>query len=136
MVVDHIGYAVKDIVIAKEEFEKLGFEFGKAVEDTDRNILIQFGDNGNYRIELIQTLNQEEPSPVKEILRKNGPTPYHLCYKTKGIDQDIKRLKGDKWMVIAEPKRAVAFGEDSRVAFLLKRSVGMIELVEEKIDTV
>ena len=132
MVVDHIGYAIKDIVKAKEEFEKFGFEFGEVVEDTDRNILIQFGENGGYRIELIQTMNDEEPSPVKEILKKNGPTPYHLCYKTKDIEQELRRLKAEKWMVVAEPKRAIAFGDGVRVSFLFKRSIGMIELVEEK----
>ncbi len=132
MVVDHIGYAVKDIVKAKDEFEKLGFQFEEKVEDTDRNILIQFGENDGYRIELIQTMNEEEPSPVKEILKKNGPTPYHLCYKTKDIDQELLRLKGEKWMVVAEPKRAIAFGDGARVSFLLKRSIGMIELVEER----
>lgn len=131
MVVDHIGYAVKDIVKAKNEFEKLGFDFEEVVEDIDRNINIQFGDNGSYRIELIQTINEDEPSPIKEILNKNGPTPYHLCFKTKEIDMEIKRLKSDKWMEVIAPQRAIAFGEGSKVAFLLKRSVGLIELVEE-----
>ena len=100
MIVDHIGYAVKDIKKAKEEFETLGFEFEELVEDTDRNIFIRFGNNGCYRIELIQTMNEEEPSPVKEILKKNGPTPYHLCYKTPDIEQEVNRLKEEKWSVL------------------------------------
>ena len=132
MVVDHIGYAVKDIEKARADFVRLGYAFEEIVEDPDRNVLLLFGDNDGYRIELIATLDEDQPSPVKEILRKNGPTPYHLCYRTDDLEREIQALKAERWIVVTPPKRAIAFGDGGRVAFLLKRSVGMIELVEVK----
>ena len=60
MVVDHIGYVVRDIEKARHEFGVLGYEFEDLIEDFDRNIYILFGDNGNIRIELIQTMNTEK----------------------------------------------------------------------------
>ena len=106
MVVDHIGYVVRDIEKARHEFGVLGYEFEDLIEDFDRNIYILFGDNGNIRIELIQTMNTEKSSPVREILRKNGPTPYHICYKTDDMEADIQKLKFQKWLLINPPRFA------------------------------
>lgn len=112
MVVDHIGYVVRDIEKARHEFGVLGYEFEDLIEDFDRNIYILFGDNGNIRIELIQTMNTEKSSPVREILRKNGPTPYHICYKTDDMEADIQKLKFQKWLLINPPRLAVAFAKE------------------------
>ena len=134
MVVDHIGYVVRDIEKARHEFGVLGYEFEDLIEDFDRNIYILFGDNGNIRIELIQTMNTEKSSPVREILRKNGPTPYHICYKTDDMEADIQKLKFQKWLLINPPRLAVAFAKEGggvKVAFLMHRQIGMIELVEK-----
>ena len=132
MIVDHIGYAVKDINKARAEFEKLGYSFEELVEDIDRNLCVQFGNNGSFRIELLQTLDSEQESPVTGILRKNGPAPYHICYKTNNIEMAIDNLKKNKWVVVHQPARAIAFDKNKivRVAFLLHRHLGMIELVE------
>ena len=64
MKIDHIGYAVKNIEKAVIDFTKLGFVFESPVEDTDRNVKLAFGKNGNYCIELVSTLNKDNPSPV------------------------------------------------------------------------
>jgi methylmalonyl-CoA/ethylmalonyl-CoA epimerase len=132
MIVDHIGYAVKDITKARLEFEKLGYQFEELIGDTDRNLYIQFGRNGDTRLELLQTLDLEKDSPITGIIKKNGPTPYHICYKTECIELEIDNLKKNKWMVVHPPEKAIAFNKDGmvRVAFLLHRHIGMIELVE------
>lgn len=91
-----------------------------------------FGNNANYRVELIQTMDEETFSPVKEILKKNGPTPYHICYKTNDIKQEIDQLQSEKWLLLLPPQKAIGFGENIKVAFLMKRSVGIIELVESE----
>ena len=106
MVVDHIGYAVKDIQRARIEFEYLGYSFSELIQDYDRNLYIQFGDN------------------VTEILKKNGATPCHVCYKTENLQSEIKKLEERKFFIIKPPARAIALQGGAH------RHVGLIELVE------
>lgn len=128
MEIDHIGYAVKNIEKAKAKFEILGYSFNEIIKDEDRNIYICFGNNENTRIELVSPIVKGE-SPVDGALSKMGPTPYHICYKTRDIDKDIEELTSKGFLLIIKPKEAIAFG-GSKVAFLMNLQVGMIELVE------
>lgn len=129
MKVDHIGYAVKDINTARITFESLGFKFGDLYNDTRRNILIQFGNNGGYCIELVSP-NGIGECPIDNVLKTCGSTPYHICYKTNNIENEIKVLERQKFKIIVPLAPAVAFGE-KRVVFLMNRVIGIIEIVEE-----
>lgn len=129
MEVDHIGYAVKKIGQAKDVFETLGFKFEEIIRDDDRNIYIQFGMNGGYRIELVSPVDKGKESPVDLILSKNGPTAYHLCYKTDDIQSDIDALLERHFILTKAPAPAKAFA-GKRVAFLYNAKIGLIELAE------
>ena len=128
MRIDHIGYAVKNIDKAKKSMEILGYTFDDTVEDKDRNINIAFGEMDGYRVELVAPISEE--SPVDMHLSKIGPTPYHICYKSTDIEDDIERLKSNRFKVSIPLAPAVAFG-GKRVVFLYSLSVGLIEIVEE-----
>lgn len=129
MKIDHIGYAVKKIEEARFAFEKLGFRFEELIQDEDRNLYLQFGYNDDYRIELISTLNIENGSPVSSILKKTGPLPYHLCYISDNLEQDIAILEKQQFKVTVPPAPAIAFG-GKRVVFMMHRHIGLIEVVE------
>lgn len=129
MKIDHIGYAVKNIEKAREAFETLGFVFDALYNDTDRNIYIQFGENDGYCVELISP-NGEGTSPVDYFLSKIGATPYHICYKSDCIEDDIKELEKKRFKVTVPLARAIAFG-GKRVVFMMHKTLGMIEIVEE-----
>lgn len=128
MRIDHIGYAVKNIEKAKKSMEVLGFRFEDQVTDTDRNIYIAFGELDGYRVELVAPITTG--SPVDVLLEKNGPTPYHICYKSYEIEADIEHLQKNRYKVTIPLTPAVAFG-GKRVVFLYSLSVGLIEIVEE-----
>ncbi|MCW6077019.1 VOC family protein [Clostridium sporogenes] len=128
MKISHIGYAVKDIDISVDEFKKLGFKkIKEKVVDKKRNVIIQFMDNKGCCIELIAPLDEE--SPVKNILKKLGDMPYHICYETNNIVEKIDELKRDKYFLIEHPSNAIGM-EGNQVAFLYKKNVGIIELVQ------
>ena len=91
MIIDHIGYAVKDIEKAKQSLQTLGFVFGEVIEDKARNINILFGENGGYKVELVAPISTG--SPVDSILTKVGPSPYHFCFTSSDIEKD-QRFKG------------------------------------------
>lgn len=132
MRIDHIGYAVKNIEKARAAFEELGFVFDELIDDTDRNIFIQFGRNDGYCVELVSPDGNGE-SPADYFLGKVGPTPYHICYRTDDIERDIADLTAKKFKVIVPLAPAMAFG-GCRVVFMMNRALGMIEIVEDDRD--
>ena len=128
MKVDHIGYAVKNMDKAKKTMEMLGYIFGETIEDTDRNIYIAFGEADGCRVELVAPAGSD--SPVNTYLSKIGPVPYHICYKSRNIEDDIKRLQKDRFKIQVPLAQAAAFG-GRRVVFLYSLVVGLVEIVEE-----
>lgn len=132
MVINHIGYAVKKIEQARLSFEKLGFQFEELIEDTDRNLYIQFGQKNGYRIELVSPLDKSKESSVNSIIQKMGPTPYHICYQSDDLDREIESLCKKGFKVLIPPAHAVAFC-GRRVVFMMDLGVGLIEIVEQDI---
>lgn len=127
MKVDHIGYAVKNIEKAKKTMELLGYTFEDVIQDSDRQIDICFGELDGYRVELIAPNHKD--SPVDAYLKKIGSTPYHLCYQSDCIEQDIQRLVKNHFRISIPLAPAVAF-EGRRVVFMYSLSIGLIEIVE------
>lgn len=131
MRLDHIGYAVTSIERAKRPMLALGWEFGEPIDDTDRNVAICFGELEGYRIELVAPLDRAIGSPVDEVLSKNGPTPYHICYESDDIEADVAALCAQRFKVTRPAAPAVAFG-GRRVVFLYSLAAGLIEVVESR----
>ncbi|HPZ75121.1 MAG TPA: VOC family protein [Candidatus Pacearchaeota archaeon] len=129
MKVHHIGYAVKNLDEAFNIFKLLGFEKeNEKVIDDKRNVKILFIHNREYRIELIESLG--ENSPIRNILKKSGSTPYHLCYESENILEDIELLKNNNFILISELSESRAIN-DKKVCFLYNKQIGIIELVEK-----
>ena len=129
MKIDHIGYAVKKIDRALSSFEKLGYNFGAIIDDTDRNVKLAFGEKDGYRIELVSPLDKAKESPVDKYLSNAHGIPYHICYESENFDSEIEDLKQQGFKVIIEPKPAIAFG-GKRVVFMMNIGFGVMEIVE------
>ncbi len=129
MKIDHIGYAVKNIGQALESFENLGFTFEPIVDDPDRNIRIAFGEKDGYRIELVCSLDKSKKSPVHTYLSNVGPIPYHICYRSMNLDDEVEKLKRQGFKVIIEASPSIAF-LGKRVIFMMNLALGLFEIVE------
>ena len=128
MKVHHIGYAVKDIDKASAAFQLLGFKFLSGVTyDDERKVRIAFMINGNEVIELIEP--DGDNSAVESVLKKNGPTPYHICYEVDSLEDSVSVLKKSGYIAIKKPQAASAIN-GRRVVFLMHKDLGIIELVE------
>ena len=130
MKLHHIGYAVRDIQESVSQFKLLGFESSsEAIDDPERNVKICFMRNHNQGvlIELIAPLNPK--SPVTNWLGKNDCSPYHLCYESRNIHEDIGYFKSNGAKELSKPIPAPAIG-GNLAAFLYLSSVGLLELVE------
>ena len=129
MKIHHIGYAVKNIQDSLNEFKKLGYKtIENKIVDNQRNVIIQFVKNGDYLIELVAPLNKE--SPVTSLLKKQGSSPYHICYETDNLKKEISDLGNNGFVVISNLLKAPAIN-NKKVIFLYKKDIGLIELVEE-----
>ena len=127
MKLHHIGYAVSDIMKGIEEFQNMGYQAGAVTDDLSRNVRIAFLKNDDALIELVAPLGPA--SPVDGVLASTGATPYHLCYEVKNLEQSIADMKAAGWRVLKRAAPAPAIS-NSLVAFLWKKSIGLIELVQ------
>lgn len=139
MEIDHIGYLCNNIDITIEEFEKIGYTLCSTVfVDADtasdieqgggRNVYICFMKNGTTKVELVSPLN--ENSDIYSTIKRQGEGPYHICYKVPNLEKQINYMKTDGYMLLKRPAQAVALN-NAKVAFLFRKGVGIIELVEE-----
>lgn len=130
----HLGMAVADIDKSIAGFRGLGWKLdGAVIDDAARNVKLAFlsrYDSGEV-IELVSPTG--EKSPVTNTLKsmKNVATPYHICYEVRDLEKAIEILKGRKYILTDPAKAAVAF-DNRRVAFMLNRESGLIELLEEE----
>lgn len=132
MQIHHIAYAVADIAAASEKLGFLGFRTIRPVmADPDRNIRIAFlrHEESGLCLELVEP--DGTPNPVSGHLEKSSgmSVPYHICYETGQLEQAIEACRAQGFFLIQKPAPAVAI-DGRRVAFLLSKEGGMIELVE------
>jgi len=129
MKIDHIGYLVKNIETSINEFLKLGYEIhSELFFDNQRNVRIIFLFKENYKIELIEPV--EEKAHAYNLLKKNGNMPYHICYSVEEIEKIIEELKKEKYILL-EPLQTASALDEKRVCFMYHNHVGIIELVEK-----
>ena len=129
MKIDHIGYAVRRIDRAITAFQRLGYELGPVIDDTDCNVKLAFGVKDGYRIELVAPLDRKVKSPVDQYLSKMVGIPYHICYESDNFDTEVDELITQGYKVVTKPRPAIAFG-GRRVVFMMDIGLGLMEIVE------
>ena len=131
--IHHIGYAVNNMEEAISAFLPLGYELEKAPQyDTDRDMYIAFLHHKyNETVELIQP-DHEKDTTISKLLKRTGPSPYHICYRTDNLEESIALLKdiGSGYYPVSKIERAVTIAPNARVIFLYNGAIGLIELVE------
>lgn len=128
LTIHHIGYLVKKINPAINEFNRLGYTLvSDTIYDEFRKVHICFMEKDGYRIELVSPVDSE--SVVAGLLKKYKNSPYHICYETPTFEADLKSLAEEGFTAIDTPTPAPALS-GRRVVFLMNRFLGMIELLE------
>lgn len=130
----HIGWAVRSIPEALPSFSVLGYELtGKCVEDQDRNIRIALIENEEgIVIELIEAMSDK--SPVSNILRLLGPSPYHICaaisVRKEWIELKKKLMENGFAEIIPEKYSSALhhkYGDRINVIFMYNKNLGLME---------
>jgi methylmalonyl-CoA/ethylmalonyl-CoA epimerase len=124
----HLGIATEDIKRSIELCRNLGFISGEIIRDEIQKVNICFmRKKGHPLIELIEPI--DDKSPVRNIVDKMGTSLYHMCYSTKNIYLDIKKLKKENFLMVVKPVEAIAFNS-KKVCFCYNKDFGLLELVE------
>ncbi|PKQ45967.1 methylmalonyl-CoA epimerase [Confluentibacter flavum] len=128
--IEHIGIAVKNLDDANELYTKL---FGKPSYKTEvvesESVKTSFFKVGNNKIELLEAM--DENGIIAKFIEKKGEGIHHIAFEVENINDEIKRLKDEGFVVLSDvPKQ----GADNKLVVFLhpKSSNGvLIELCQE-----
>ena len=128
--IEHIGIAVKNLEESNSLFAKLlGKPHYKTESVASEGVNTSFFKVGDNKIELLEATN--ENSPIAKFISKKGEGVHHIAFDVTDIEQEIKRLQEEGFIVLNEkPKK----GADNKlVAFLHPKSTNgtLIELCQE-----
>lgn len=127
---DHIGYAVRDIQHTAAHYVAAGWTLSPIYEEHVQHAKIAFLTKpGMTTIELVSPL--EGDSPVDNILRTQGVSPYHICYVVEDIMQAVGDLYDEGFKPLFMPVESVAMN-NRQICYLFHIDVGYIELVSKK----
>ena len=128
--IEHIGIAVKSLETSNLLFEKL---FGqppyKQEEVVSEGVKTSFFMNGPNKIELLEATNPD--SPIAKFIDKKGEGIHHIAFDVNDIEEEIKRLKSEGFIVLNEVSKKGA--DNKLVAFLHTKGTNgvLIELCQE-----
>jgi methylmalonyl-CoA/ethylmalonyl-CoA epimerase len=130
MIFHHIGIATNNIDLTAKKYNLFGYEIvSEKIFDPIQNVFISFMEkDGSPRVELVAPVNND--SPILNIIKKNGTSPYHFCYEVEDISKEVDRLKKLKFILISKIVPAVAF-DNRLVCFLYNNEAGFIELLNK-----
>ncbi len=134
MKLHHIGYLVKNIEKSIKSFNTIGFtemlypDGSSVMFDEMRlcDICFMRLPGTDHIIELVAPKSSE--SPIWGLMGKYKNTPYHLCFESQNLMEDVEELRNKGWLVFQEPAIAPAI-DGHKVVFLMNNSAGIIELV-------
>lgn len=128
--IEHIGIAVKNLEEANKTYTSLlNTSCYKTEAVESEGVETAFFRTGESKIELLAATNEE--SPIAKFIAKKGEGIHHIAFAVDDIEAEIKRLKGEGFIILNEkPKK----GADNKlVAFLHPKSSNgvLVELCQE-----
>ena len=125
--IHHIGYVTNSIDDTAVNWLNLGYTMSHKIMDSIQNTYICLLNKENApSIELVEPTN--EHSSVNKLLKKNGVSPYHICYEVPDINKAYEEMIKNKYIPLFRPVEAIAF-DNKLICYLYKKEVGYIELL-------
>ena len=126
--IDHIGIVTDDIETTASIYTKMGYNRSEIVVDDIQRVKICFLRNGLSKIELVEP--NSEKSSVNKLLKKNGVSPYHLCYEVDDIEKAFDEFIEMGFIALFRPVEAIAFN-NRLICYMYHKSTGYIELLNK-----
>lgn len=126
----HLGYVTDNISRTLNEFRILGYTESEIVKDEIQNVNICFlTKEDTLMIELVEPA--DERSSVHKMLKKNGVSPYHICYEVEDISKAFDYLtETEGYIPLFRPVEAAAM-DNRLICYLYKKEVGFVEIVSK-----
>ena len=128
MQLHHVGIVVRDVEIAAERYERLGFRDGERIAVPEQGIVAIVYPAGDGYVELIQPTDPD--GAIGRYLAKRGEGSHHVAFAVLDIEAALARLDAAGVRLIDERPRAGAHGW--KIAFLHPESCNgvLTELVQ------
>ena len=126
---DHLGIAVRSIDERLGFWkEALGLQLERCEEVPTEKVRTAFLPVGDIHVELLEATGPD--SPIARFLDRRGEGIHHVCFRVRGIDEVVERLRAAGVPLVGEAPRPGAGG--CRVAFLHPKGTGgvLVELSE------
>ncbi|MFA9192542.1 methylmalonyl-CoA epimerase [Flavobacterium sp. FZUC8N2.13] len=113
--IDHIGIAVKDMIVSNALFEKLlGVAPYKQEEVESEGVLTSFFKSDTNKIELLAATSED--SVIAQFIAKKGEGIHHIAFEVDNIEEEMQRLKKEGFTILNEiPKK----GADNKLVVFL-----------------
>ena len=129
MIIDHIGYVVKNIEDGIENWNKMfGYvQASDVIVNTRQKVKVVFLKKENSLIvKLIEPTDMS--SPIYNLARR-AVGLHHICFRTEDMKSEIERLKQNGARLLAGPEPGEAFNNEE-IAFVFAKQGIKIELIE------
>ena len=129
--IEHIGYLTGNIEATTEQFRLLGYTpmGGVILDNTQKTKICFLQKEGVTKVELVEPF--EENEPMRNMLKKRGIGPYHICFEVEDVYKEMEELNKSKWLPIFSPVPAPAFNE-RLICYMFKKEIGYVELLNKK----
>lgn len=125
----HIGTAVASIEKVKPFYISMGYEVSETVIEPVQKVYVAYArKEGMPTIEMLEPI--DETSPVKQILKKNGNTPYHTCYGVDNLQDTIADMRKEGFRPLGKPVPGHGLG-DALMVFMYNINFGLIQIMEK-----
>lgn len=126
----HIGTAVVSIEKVKPFYLSMGYTVSDTVVEPVQKVYVAYARKDGYpTIEMLEPL--DDTSPVKGILKKNGNTPYHICFAVDDLNATIIEMRKEGFRPLSKPVPGHGLN-DALMVFLYNINYGLIQVMENK----
>ena len=128
--IEHIGIAVSNLQTAGDIYQKLlNTSVYKTEEVSSEGVKTAFLMNGPNKIELLEATNPD--SPIAKFIAQKGEGIHHIAFDVDDIRAEMKRLKGEGFMLLNEEPKCGA--DNKLVCFVHPKSANgvLVELCQE-----
>lgn len=124
----HLGIATRSIENCSGIYARLGYTLSEIKEEPTQNVRIGFlSKDGGPVLELVEPVSSN--TPVSNIVKNSGTTPYHTCYQVENIQHAIDELEELNFRLLFEPIKSETM-EEGLFCYLFSPDIGLIELYQ------
>jgi methylmalonyl-CoA/ethylmalonyl-CoA epimerase len=124
----HLGIATRSIENCAGVYSRLGYTVSEIKEEPSQNVRIGFLSKvGSPMLELVEPVSSN--TPVSNIVKNSGTTPYHSCYQVENMQDAIDELEELNFRLLFEPIKSEAM-EEGLFCYLFSPDIGLIELYQ------